>query len=48
MTVRISNYETPCTYAVSDTQFSEGAVMECIVTCATGIYYYLSEINFEM
>jgi hypothetical protein len=48
MTVRIANYETSCRYAASDSKFNEGAVMECIVTCATGVYEYLSEISSEI
>jgi len=35
MTVKISNYETPCSHEASDSQFNYGQIMQDTVTCAT-------------
>ena len=38
LTFRISNYETPCTHKPSYNNFQQGQIMQCIVTCAAGMY----------
>jgi len=48
VTVRISHKETPCIHEVNENHINQGQIMQCIITYATGMYLYLSNISSEI